>query len=491
MKKERFLELMSDLPEELLLKGEPPRKRISIPWVAVAACVAILAAGLLLPLFTTAPTDVPGVSGESVESSLDESSGEVSEAPLVIPVVPLDPSSPQVLSGQSLHFIQGSSATDSGGGSPAPPRFGFSVYSQCVVKAKLTEVLEDLYQPLEISHSYRPTQYRLLKFETLEVYRGEDAPSEFYYRLPASLQGDFTKYDCFFLSMSQVGLAGYTTVNVTEDRVERLSLPLFGDSGSNPELGEIIAFTDGVFDESLWQDKSWLYGYQFGDHLLDVEDPYLVVHRGYTEEDTAAAIREQIADLSYPPEKVLYLSDLQEGEAKALAEELLSMENGVYAHWTNTSSVVFTRFIDGCQTEERIVINFTTGEITPAEVSYTPSDLESLPNIALYTDMLAKSYKEQLPTPPLVDPEGKALISLSVYAWYAKAGDQVYGVCKTAWVYYQDGEGNLAYNYFDETYLLCTLEENRTVTREELIELLGIRNLLRYPLGEAWEIPLC
>lgn len=489
MKTERFLELMNDLPEELLQKGETPRRKRSFPLLAAAACITLLAGVCLFPLFTASPTDVPH--GESFgESSLDESSGDVSYEPIVIPVVPLEPSSPQALSGQSLHFIQGSSANGSGGAA-APPRFEFSVYAQCVVKAKLTEVLEDLYQPLEVSPSYRPTQYRLLKFETLEVYRGEDVPSEFYYRIPAYLQGEFTKYDCFFLSMSQVGLAGYTTVNLTENAVEQLRLPLFEDYMGKPQLGGIIAFTDGVFDESLWQDESWIYGYQFGDHMLDVEDPYLVVHRGYREEDTAAAIREQIADLSYPPEKVLYLSGLPEGEAKALAEELLSMENGIYAHWTTVSSAVFTRFIDGCQTEERIVIDFATGEITPSEVSYTPSDLESLPNIALYAEMLAKSYRERLPTPPLVDPAGKELLSLSVYAWYAKAGDQVYGVCKTTWVYYQDGEGYAAYNYFDEAYLLCTPEENRTVTREELIELLGIRNLLRYPLGEAYEIPLC
>ena len=373
MKTERFLELMNDLPEELLQKGETPRRKRSFPWLAAAACITLLAEVCLFPLFTASPTDVP-----HGESSLDESSGDVSYEPIVIPVVPLEPSSPQALSGQSLHFIQGSSANGSGGAA-APPRFEFSVYAQCVVKAKLTEVLEDLYQPLEVSPSYRPTQYRLLKFETLEVYRGEDVPSEFYYRIPAYLQGEFTKYDCFFLSMSQEGLAGYATVNLTESAVEQLRLPLFEDYMGKPQLGGIIAFTDGVFDESLWQDESWIYGYQFGDHMLDVEDPYLVVHRGYREEDTAAAIREQIADLSYPPEKVLYLSGLPEGEAKALAEELLSMENGIYAHWTTVSSAVFTRFIDGCQTEERIVIDFATGEITPSEVSYTPSDLESLP----------------------------------------------------------------------------------------------------------------
>jgi len=190
MKTERFLELMNDLPEELLQKGETPRRKRSFPLLAAAACITLLAGICLFPLFTASPTDVPH--GESFgESSLDESSGDVSYEPIVIPVVPLEPSSPQALSGQSLHFIQGSSANGSGGAS-APPRFEFSVYAQCVVKAKLTEVLEDLYQPLEVSPSYRPTQYRLLKFETLEVYRGEDVPSEFYYRIPAYLQGEFT-----------------------------------------------------------------------------------------------------------------------------------------------------------------------------------------------------------------------------------------------------------------------------------------------------------
>jgi hypothetical protein len=277
--------------------------------------------------------------------------------------------------------------------------------------------------------------------------------------------------------------------------IEQLSLPLFEATFGEPELGAVIAFTDGVFDESLWQEESWLYGYQFGRHMLDEQDPYLVVQRGYTEEDTAAAIRAQMEEWSPPVERVIRLSDL-EGEAYTVAKSLLSCEGGMYAQHVSGSLVTFTRFIDGCQTEERVQVNFETGEITYSEVRYTPSDLQTMPAIAMYVDALAAAYAEQLPSPPRMDATGKFLCSLSVYAWYAKAGDTAYGICKTTWVYFEEGDyyaGKSSYYYFDEVYLLFTADGYRTVTQEELIELFGenTRNLLGYPLGEPYEAPMC
>ena len=492
MKKERFLELMSELPEDLLLDAERPPRRMRMRIPALAACVAILLAAVLVPLFVMNPPTQPDVSLSGSQSVSQNEQSE--ESPSMEVVLPPTVTVSDTLSGNSLLFVEGSSANVSGGAS-APPRFEFPTSGQCVVKAVLKEVLPDLYRPLNVYHGYRPTTYRLLKFETVEVLRGENVPSTFLYRLPSNLTGEFDRYDCFFLSMRQIGLPGYTTVNTESLTIEQLSLPLFRATSGEPELGDVIPFTDGVFDESLWQEKSWLYGYQFARHMLDEQDPYLVVQRGYTEEDTKNAILRQMEEWNPPVEKVLQVSDL-EGDTYAAVEELLSGEKGVFSHGVSGFNVVFTRLIDGCQTEETVRINFDTGEITYSEVRYTPSDLQTMPAMAMYVDALAAAYAEQRPNPPRVDATGKYLCSLSVYAWYAKAGDTAYGICKTTWVYFEEGDfdaGKAAYYHFDETYLLVTAEGYRTVTQEELIELFGenTRNLLGYPLGEPYEAPMC
>lgn len=493
MKHERFLELMSELPEDLLLQADKRPAKRRMRWVAAAACFAVMISSLLIPLSVTNPPAQPDASSSGAQSHTqnDQSAEDPSMDVILPPTVTVS----DTLSGNSLLFVEGYSASASDGSASAPPLFEFPAYGQCIVKAVLKEVLPDLYRPLNVYHGYRPTTYRLLKFQTVEVLRGENVPETFFYRLPSNLTGEFDRYDCFFLSMEQVGLPGYTTVNTTDLAIEKLSLPLFRATSGEPELGDVIPFTDGVFDESLWQEESWLYGYQFGDHLLDSQDPYLVVQRGYTEEDTKNAILRQMEAWNPPVERVLQVSDL-EGDTYAAVEELLSGEKGLFSHGISGSTVVFTRFIDGCQTEETVRIDVQTGEITYSEMRYTVSDLQTMPAIARYVDALAAAYAEQRPDPPRVDAAGKFLCSLSVYAWYAKAGNTAYGICKTTWVYFEQGDfdaGESSYYYFDEVYLLCTADGYRTVTQEELIALFGesTRNLLGYPLGEPYEAPMC
>ena len=55
-------------------------------------------------------------------------------------------------------------------------------------------------------------------------------------------------------------------VNGTDNVIETLPLTVFEASGE--VYGNILAFTDGVFDESLWQNENWLFGYQFLKYYL-------------------------------------------------------------------------------------------------------------------------------------------------------------------------------------------------------------------------------
>ena len=89
------------------------------------------------------------------------------------------------------------------------------------------------------------------------------------------------QYDALLISMTQLPK---NSVLRNGDMLTSIDY-IFIDPQRCPELGNIIAFTDGVFDESLWQDRSWLYGYQFAKHRLDENDETLLVSRGSTLEE--------------------------------------------------------------------------------------------------------------------------------------------------------------------------------------------------------------
>lgn len=268
-----------------------------------------------------------------------------------------------------------------------------------------------------------------------------------------------------------------------------------------PQLGNIIAFTDGVFDESLWQNKSWRYGYQFGRWYLDNPEQAayasMVVFRGDGVDDAIENIRTKSKDYyDYPDDykgcTVLTL-DFQTQAAKDAIGYVAPFQNGVFSQATDPyfdGRLIFTRYINGCQTEETVTIDLNTEEVTYSEVRYTAEDLENLENIAAQLSILADAYEKQTPRPPHVDPEEKDLQSLHLFGWYVKRDGKLYGVIETVWRYLEDHSREDYYvDYYDAAFLLFDMREQTasTVERDALPEIVGERNVPRWNLGEGYK----
>ena len=182
--------------------------------------------------------------------------------------------------------------------------------------------------------------------------------------------------------MSQIGVENYVLKNATQNRMESFELPMFADYQDNPELGNIIAFTDGIFDESLWQNETWRYGYQFASYYLDnPEAGNLVVFRGDSESTVIAAIKEQF-DEWHPAgyqEPSVSTVDFTTQAAKDALEYVKPFANGVFSQtylpYNGSGELIFRRYINGCQTEETIRIDLLTEEVTYSEVRYTKEDM--------------------------------------------------------------------------------------------------------------------
>ena len=481
------------IEEYVLQKDSAPRRkparRLYLRLVASAACICILlgAVAIGFVLWDRTPPTLPSPGADTVGEDTDKPDD---------PIQPDDPQTPShletlvypgVLNGWQSQSIVLDSSNESPpvGGDVEPPQFQFDC-TGIVVKASITKIYPDTYCKMAPRAS---RSYRLIRFKVIQSVHGENIPQEFLYLLPAHLFVKLSPYDTFFLSMSQVGTAGYVMRNESQQRIEAMPLPVFNDYQDAPQLGNIIAFTDGVFNEELWKNESWIYGYQFGRGYLDhPEQGDLVVFRGCTEEDTLQAIKERIE--SYTPTisgeqitPVVVTLQFTSEEAIAALEYVNPFENGVFTQtlffqYYGPSKVVYHRYINGFKTDESITIDLRTEEVTYSEARYSNEDIAQVMNMPLPITELMAQYKENTPTPPhFVPTEEQPLCGVSVYGYYAKAGNTLYGIIRTNWFCYDYGvTDNAGGSYLcDSAYLLFDPSQDspRAIEYDELIELIG------------------
>lgn len=373
---------------------------------------------------------------------------------------------PEQLNGSPLEIVVGRNLRPPYAIDQAPPAFEFPTRS-VVVRARVIENYDSIYQKFEVQPNYTPAQYRIVKMETEEVLRGNNIPSQFLYLLPSNLFVDMSAYDTLLVAMTQIGAENYVIVNKTQSKIETLPLPLFADYQEQPELGSIIAFTDGIFDESLWQTPSWIYGYQFGRYYLEHEELYdLVVSRGCTIQDAIAEANERINSVNSPMPSLISLNSISKEATDAL-EYVKPFENGVFSQSFLNDSVIFRRYINGCRTDETVEINFKTGKVTYSEDRYSQNDLASIENLAQHIYEKAETYRTKYPNPPHISTENKDLIFLSVFGWYEKVDDKVYGVIKTTWQYID------FQLFYDDSYILYFPNTDaRIVSNDELVSVI-------------------
>ncbi|MBP3369775.1 MAG: hypothetical protein J6L85_03385 [Clostridia bacterium] len=442
----------------------------------VAACVAVVMSFvLILSLWL---------------DDSDTSYYETDHAPIIFDATV----SPEQLNGNSVEFVIGTS-TSVFGAQGASPNFQFDT-SNIVVKARVVKNHPDEYYKLDISSSYSPTAYRLMQMETMKSIIGENVPQYFLYLIPEYVYVDMSVYDSLLISMTQIGTENYVLKNETQNQIESFDLPIFADRQDHPELGNIIAFSDGIFDESLWQNENWIYGYQFARRQLNnPKESDLVVARGDSERKVISAIKNQYKEWyvgKHQAPSVITLNFKTEA-AKAAVEYVKPFANGVFSQkyepYYGNGQLIFRRYINGCQTEETVTIDILTEEVTYSEVSYTQEDMAQIDNISAHLSKKAAEYAEQLPIPPHTDPEGKELLCLNLYAWYVKVEGKLYGVIKTAWRYKE--KDNYYLQYYDDAYVLYDISAGTVIdiSRDDLVNIVGTRNVYMGEYGKGIEVP--
>lgn len=396
--------------------------------------------------------------------------------------------------GNAFAYIQGT-APPVRGPSQSPPDFRFPAGAITVV-AKAMEEMVGEYKSLNEYGSTEIDRYRLFRMEILDPLQS-GMEGEFYYLLPAKLKGDLTQYDALLIGMSQLP-PNYVLRSADELFAFEY---LFMDWTGLPELGSIIAFTDGIFDESLWQDKSWGYGYQFAKSRLDNDESLsvyarLIVSRGSTLEEALQRLEKQRVDWGYtsPPKQINHYKSQTE-LAQQTMEYIKPFGNGVFVpqlYIPRPKYDYYYRYINGCPTNEWICIYHDDGNIEASEYRFEDADFEGLPNIS---DYIASLELSQI-APQHTDPVGKILAYKSAVGWYEKTQNGVYSIVRIAWRYYEHVEefngvkGVRGIEYYDETFILLDETGDHLISRDELIELIGNnRNISYEEYGIGVEMP--
>ncbi len=354
--------------------------------------------------------------------------------------------------------------------SSSPLAFRFDMGYIAVV-ARAIEELPDIYQTLNEYGSIYTYRYRVFKLEVIDsLESGLDGT--FYYALPEYLKGDLTKYDALLISMKQRG-NGFIMLNSEASRLTSFDT-MFCDPYDQPQLGSIIAFTDNIFDESLWMDESWIYGYQFAKLQLEKGEGYdeMLVYRGSTLED-ALNMRQTVKEGWGIWDKTATVNkyDFKTDGAKEVISFVKPFDNGVFVPVNNFSGLKYHRYIGGCPTNEWIMIeDLNTESVIRSEYRFEDRDFEDLPDIAAYIGSLDLTAL----TPRHTDTKGKRLLTSSAVGWYEKTENDVYSIVKLSWRYCN--EDNSLEQCYDETFILLEKEGARVVSRDELITLIGNNN---------------
>ena len=326
------------------------------------------------------------------------------------------------LTGRSFQYITGTANPGASGPDAAPPRFEFQ-HGYIHVVAKAIEEL-GIYETLNEYGSTRTHSYRMFAMQVIDPLQSgmeTGMAGTFFYLLPAHLKGDLTQYDALLISMTQLPknfvLRGGDALTANEY--------IFADPQDHPELGNIIAFTDGVFDESLWQDRSWRYGYQFAQYQLDKTEYMLyelLVYRGSTLEEALQRSQAQIEEWGEWAKHVTVKHyDFQTEAAQQAMVYVKPFENGIFVPDRINQNYRIRRYINGCPTNEWIYITYDTETATYSDYRFEDADFENLPDLSAYITSLDLSQI----APQHTDPEGKLLIYNSAVGWYEKTENGV------------------------------------------------------------------
>ena len=454
MKDRDILNAMGGIDPELLAEAEaiPARRHIKGAFfkraLMAAACLCLLVALSVIIIMNTAQVPAPVLPPEDGVEGTDPTVGEGMKFNGKTQIV--------IGSKEELWKYQ----------SPLVNRLilpGDGIYWGAIVEARVIEVLPDVY--------FVPggERYRIARLQIIDQIVADGYPNELYMCYDAYYGADvFDGFDSFIIGLDLIAYEGTRMINIDRNRVE--SFPNIYGTAVDIGYGDVMAFTDGVYDLSFFDkvDYPGCIGSIADELLKDKRYPAKV---GSTVDEAKENIRKIRSDAHidvYRTAEEVFGNEVVFEAYKKLMNDSQSIFLGSY------KLTDYRRSINGFLTEDIASINEETGEITYSE-EYTSEDIAALPDLGA---AMAELDIANMELPHLDLPSGSRLFYATANGFYRKNGDKLYGIIKICWYYKCEGmpEDTSAIRYFAYDYCYYLYEtdgSSRMIEVDELVDLIG------------------
>ena len=400
MNHEDLFSAIGTADEKLLQRSEKPLKKQLRPWIAIAACLCLLisAAVLLRP----SPA-VHRISSEKIHWDMS----------------------------QDVQFVSTNSINTN------ITKWALADYQLSTgicVEAKVLAVLPDRYlYPGTFTSS---PGYHILRLKVCDTIIGKDLPSELFWAIPVEYATDLKDYSSLIIRFDQDGCENAVVLNATRQRAESFSFLFRCQNGFYPLAhGNVLAYSGGRLDTSLWDKAGWSEGKSTVMSLLEQGREYPGKLDGKIK-DAKQVIRQQFAALckeagisnSAPPigRNALYTDEA----SQKILDYVAPFKNGVFASEFSTYSqcATYYRLVEGFPTNEVYSIypeDYEGERIHQSSPRFTKKDLENLPDVVGMIDSLDPTAVRET--------KNGTLAFAGATGHYYKVGSEIIGLVTCSW----------------------------------------------------------
>lgn len=333
------------------------------------------------------------------------------------------------------------------------PLFTSRISPNVSFTAKAVETLPDTYHFIGGQNK----TFRLVQMKLINSFGSNFLVDSFYYILPEAYLTDLTQYDALVItSTQQLGYEQHILYNDTAGQLQAMDKVIIGSSYST-----IAAFTDGVFDVSLWTSTQY-----WKSHVFDKSTPpYGQSLEEYEKSHSHCSYYAVIPRINAKNIDVSYALDY-----------VKPFENGIFIPQCDVTlnGATYRRYANGYPTNETVSINMYGA--TYSKFQFTDDDLYTLPDLASGLKSVNAAYGAGQITPPhLKGWQDMQLLEYAIFGWYAKTESGIYGVIRVSWAYDNTDNNVDTFDVYDDQYYIIELGSTayRSIESDALISLLN------------------